>query len=129
MQDICRWGDRITTQEEAQACFLGSGDQTIRGCLVSIHVHVDAGSGLLALDPVGRDRSVDIVSVVITIGQRLDVRLSDNRLLGELVLQHVHCRVERTLEQPANQSEGEHVLATERGFVIETKLGQSLFHE
>ena len=72
---------------------------------------------------------MDIVSVVITIGQRLDVRLSDNRLLGELVLQHVHCRVERTLEQPANQSEGEHVLATERGFVIETKLGQSLFHE
>ena len=39
---------------------------------------------------------MDIVSVVVTVCQRLDIGLCDSWLFGELVLQHMHRFIQRT---------------------------------
>lgn len=61
---------------------------------------------------------MDIVSVVVTVCQRLDIGLCDSWLFGELVLQHMHRFIQRTFEQPTNQPQCEHILTTERRLVI-----------
>ena len=66
--------------------------------------------------------------IVVAVGQGFDVGLGDVGLLGKLGLEHRHGVVERTVEEPANESEGEHVLTPHSGLVVEAILGQSIAH-
>ena len=103
MQDIGCRSDRVASEEQPQAGLLGGSYQPVGSSLVPVHVGIETRCGLLAFDTVSGDRSMDIVSVVVTVRQRLDIGLCDDRLFGELVLQHVHRFFQRTFEQPANQ--------------------------
>ena len=71
---------------------------------------------------------MDIVSVVVTVRQRLDISLRDGRFFGELILQHVHRFFQRTFEQPANQPQCEHILTTECRLVVQAEFSQAVFH-
>ena len=66
--------------------------------------------------------------IVVAVGQGFDVGLGDVGLLGKLGLEHRHGVVERTVEEPADEAEGEHVLATQGGLVVEAILCQSVAH-
>ena len=70
---------------------------------------------------------MDIVSVVVTVRQRLDISLRDGRFFGELILQHVHRFFQRTFEQPANQPQCEHILTTENRFIVQSGIFQTFF--
>ena len=68
------------------------------------------------------------MSVVITSLNHLDVSLSNGGLLGELLLQEVAYEIQVTIEEPANQSEGEHVTALQHGLVVHTCISQTVLH-
>ena len=128
VQDVGGGCDGVATEEELQARLLGGGDETVGRGVVSAHVLVDARLLLRAFDAVSRDGGVDVVPIVVAVGQGFDVGLGDVGLLGKLGLEHRHGVVERTVEEPADEAEGEHVLTPHGGLVVEAILGQSITH-
>ena len=58
----------------------------------------------------------------------LDVVLGYCGFLGELLAQEIIDQVEVTVEQPAHQSEGEHVAAFQHRLVVHAAVGQTVFH-
>ena len=119
MENVGCRGDRITAEEERTSALLRSHNQAPCGCGVAVHVGVNTWADVVALDAVGRNRSVDVVSVVITGLHHLGISLENRRFLGKLVFELAQSAFERTVEEPADKAEGKHIFATENRFEVE----------
>ena len=104
--------DGIGAQVELEAGFLGSGDEAVGRSLVASNIHITPGFLLSGLDTIDVHRSrVRVVTIVITSLDHLDVGLGNGGLLGELLAQEVEGHVQVAAEEPADQTQGEHVAA------------------
>ena len=112
MKNICSRRDRVRTEIQFQASLLSCGDQTVCGSLVTVDIHIDTLLSGFRLHRISvGNRRVRVVSVIVARLDHLDVRLSHTWFLSELLLQHVSGDVGVAVEQPADQTEGEHVTA------------------
>ena len=112
MEHVGGGRDGIAAQVELQASLLGSSYEAVGRGLVAGDVHVASGLldlGLYAID-VG-SRRVGVVAIVIASLNDTDVGLGDGRLPGELLAQEVVGHIEVAAEEPAHQSESEHIAA------------------
>ena len=66
------------------------------------------------------------MSIVITCLHHLDVILCDSRFLGEFLFQEVGDQGEVTVEEPADQSEGEHITAFQDRLVVHACVSQTI---
>ena len=122
-------GDRVAAEEQWAAALFRSHNEAPSGGFVAIDVGVDAGLCSIALDAVGRNRSVNVVTVVITALHHLGVGFVDGGFLGKLVLEHVKRAFERAVEEPAHKAERKHIAALEGSFVVETTVGECCLDE
>ena len=129
VQYISSRGDRIRTQIEFQTCLLSSSDETVGRSLVTSDIHIASRHLLLRLYAIDVDgRRVGVVSVVVTSLDHLDVCLSDGRLLGELLAQEVGYEVQVAIEEPADETQGEHVTALHHGLHVHTRVSETVLH-
>ena len=70
-----------------------------------------------------------VLAVVVAVGQHFHVRRDQGGFLLELVLQEMDGVVNGAVEEPAHQTQREHVLRADDGFVVETRVFQALFRE
>ena len=130
MQDIGCRRDRIRTEEETFACFLGSSYQSPCRRFVA----GDRGVGTVRLVRMAVQMNLGdierkVLTVVIAIDHHFGVRSDERGFLFEFVLQQVNRLVHRFIEQPADEAQGEHVTALEDGFVVHAGFRQGLFGE
>ena len=129
MQHVGCRSDGIGTEEQLQACFLGSGNKAVGGCLVARDIHVSAGNGSLAFNLicVGYG-SMGIVSVVISCMNDLDICFGYFGLFGEFFADKVFGYLQITVEQPAYQAYCKHIAAFQHGLVVHSGVGKAVFH-
>ena len=58
----------------------------------------------------------------------LDIVLCNGRFLGELLAEEVVNQCDVTVEQPAHQSQCEHVTTLQHGLVVHTRVSQTVLH-
>ena len=119
VQNVAGRGDGVAAQEEGASRFFGGGDEPQCRGAVAVDVGIDTFSGIAGFDVIGGDRGVNVSAVVVSVGHDLDVGFENRRLFGKFVLQQVFGLFERAFKEPADEAEGEHVLATQYGFVVE----------
>ena len=68
------------------------------------------------------------MSVVEASLHHLDVVLGDGRFLGKFLAQEVGHEVQVAVEEPADQTQRKHVAALQDGLVVQSRVGQALFH-
>ena len=69
-----------------------------------------------------------VVTIVVTSLYNLDVSLSNGGFLRELFTKEISHEVEVTREEPANESEGEHVTALQHSLVVHACVLQRILH-
>ena len=128
MHDIRGGCDRIGAEEQAFAGFLSSGNQSPRrgfvagdGC-VGAMLLLGGGSETYLIDA-----ECEVVAVIVAVGQHFHVRCDEGRFLGELAFEEVNSFVNRPVEQPADDTQGEHVSRLEHGFVVYAAVLERLF--
>ncbi len=70
---------------------------------------------------------MDVVSVIVAGLDNLGIGFIDSGLLGEFALEHTESAFKRTVEKPADKTEGEYVAALEDALVVQSRLGQRGF--
>ena len=129
MEDIRSRSDGVATQIQTKTCFLSSGNQSVGSSLVSCNIHISSRHLLLRFDAIScGNTGMGVMTIVETSLHHLDVVLGNSRLLGELLTKEISHQVQVAVEQPADQSEGEHITALEHGLVIHTGVGQAFLH-
>ena len=69
-----------------------------------------------------------VVSIVVTCLDNFDIGFCHTCFLRELLFQIVECYFQVTIEEPANQSQCEHVTALVHRFHVHTRICQTVFH-
>src|SRR5574344_258924 len=129
MEHIRSRSDRIGTQIEFQSGLLRSSDKAIRSSLVTRNVHISTGLRFLSLHAIHvHSGTMCIMTVVKSSLNHLDISLSYTRFLGEFFFQKVESDIQVTVEEPAHQSEGEHIAALEHRLVVHTAVSQTVLH-
>ena len=129
MQHVGCRSDRIRTKIELESSLFGSSDKTVGGSLVTSDIHVASRGLLLGLYTVNVDGiRVSVVTVVPTGLNDLNVCLCNSGLLGKLLAQEVCYKVQIAIEQPAYESESEHVTALQHSFVVHAAVGQTILN-
>ena len=126
VQDVGGRSDRIRAQEQRTPAHLRSHDQSPRRCLVAANVGIGARADIIALDAVGRNGGVDVVTVIVSPLDNKFVGLIDLGLVGKLSLEELQRRLHGTVEQPAYKSQCKHVAALELRLQIHTRVLESL---
>ena len=125
MQDVGCGSNGIRTEEEGTTALLGCHDQTPRGCSVTVDIGIYTRTRVFGLDAVGRNRCMDIMTVVESGLKHFGVGFEDSRFLGKFLAQMMQSGLERTVEEPAYQAKGEDIAALEHALVIQTAVGES----
>ena len=119
MEYICCRSDRIRTQVEAQASLLGSCNEAVGRSLVTRDVHIASRNFVLGFYTIDVDGAgMGVVTIVPTSLNHFDVCLGDCWLLGELLFQEVCHEVQVAVEEPADQTQCEHVTALHHRLVV-----------
>ncbi len=128
MKDISSRRDRIRTEIELQAGFLGCGYEAVSRGFVARDVHITAGLLVLCLDAIGRERRrrMGVGTIVVSGPHHLDVGLSDGGLLGKLLTEEVVDKFQVTVEEPANDTQGKHIAALEHALVVHALVFKTL---
>ena len=127
VEHISGGSDGVGTEIEAQTGLFGSGNQAIGCGLVAGDVHIASLHLVLRLDAVcGGHAGVHVVAIVVAGLHHLDVVFGDGGLFGEFLTQEVGHQVKVAVEEPANQSECEHVAALQYRLVVHSAVGQTI---
>ena len=129
MQNIGSRSNRVRTQEQFQSCLFCSSNETIGSSLVSCNVHITARFFYLRLYTVHIGSSaVGIMTIIISSLNNFYICLGYTWLLLEFLTKEIESDIQVPAEQPAHQSQGEHITTFQDGFIIHTAVCQSLFY-
>ena len=129
VQHVGGRGDGVRAEVELQARLLGSSDEAVGCGLVARDVHIASGHLVLRLDAIDVCHArVSVVSVVVARLNHLDVGLGHTRLLGKFLLKEIEGDVQVAVEEPAHQSECEHVAALQHGLHVHARVSQTVLH-
>ena len=115
MQDVARRRDRIAAEKERPAGALRRRDQTERGRGVAGDVAVATGGDGRRLHLVRGAKHLGGLAEVVAGSDDAAVRLGDVRCLAKAFLDPFQRRLDRSLEQPRGQPEGEEVARPHHG--------------
>ena len=84
---------------------------------------------MLRFDAVGGGhRGVGVGTIVVACFHDADVGLCHGRFLGKLLMEELLHQADLAVEEPAHQSEGEHVAALQDGLVVHAAILQAILH-
>ena len=128
-QNIGRRSNGVGTQEKFYSCFFGCRDQSVRGRCISIHVGIKTLFSRYRFHPVRRCREMDVIPVIIPVGERFYIRAHYFLIFSKLLLQQFIGNFQRAVKEPADHSQCKHVLAAENIFIIQFGVLQGSFRE
>ena len=129
MKDIGGRSNRIATQIQTETCFLSSSNQSVGSSLITCDIHISSRHLFLRFNTIGGGNTgMGVMTIVETCLYHLDVVLGDSWFLGKLLTKEISHQVQITVEQPAYQSEGEHITALEDSLVVHTAVLKTLFY-
>ena len=129
MQHIRCRRDGVAAQIKLQSSLLGSGDEAVCRSLITRDIHIASGHLCLRLDAIDvHGRRMGVVTIVVTRLDDLDIGFGYGRLLGELLAQEVEGHVEVAAEEPAHESQGEHIAALEDALGVHSRVGKCILH-
>ena len=121
--------DGVRTQIKLQSGLLGSSNETVGRGLITRDIHIAARLLHLRLDAIHvHSRRMRVVAIVVASLNHLDIGLSDGGLLGKFLLEEIEHQVQVAVEEPADESQGEHIAAFQHGLVVHSRVGQGVFH-
>ena len=109
MQNIGSWSDRIAAQEKRASRLLRRHDQSPCSSRVTVYVGVHAGHDTLRLHTIGRNRSMNVMTEIITSLNYFGISLKHRRFLCKLIFQQMKCAFKRAVKKPAHKTESEYI--------------------
>ena len=126
MEDVGGGGDGVGAEKEWQSAFFRCHDESPGSCRVAVDVSVYAWTGYFAFNSVGGHRRMHVVSVVESGPEHAFVGFEDGRFLCKLAAEVGDCFLQRAVEQPAHQAEGEYVAAFQHALVVKAAVGEGV---